>query len=123
MKFLPIYAVLVLTASMATATAFASDDTLIEFKGGIGSQPFRSTNNAAAPNTVAGVNPGGAPWIIKSLKVVIKSNGAIRAKGKGLLLAGGDTIGTRAGPRQVVASLFCRNTPVPPATAGVLNGP
>lgn len=120
MKLLPIYA-LALTVSMATA--FASDDTMIEFKHGIGSQPFRSNNGTAVLNTVAGVNPGGAPWIIESLKAVIKSNGEIRAKGRGLLLGGGDTIGTRAGPRQVVASLFCRNTPVPPATAGTLIGP
>lgn len=121
MKFLPIYVALIFTTSMATA--FASDDTLIKFKGGIGSQPFRSNNGVAVLNTVAGVNPGGAPWVIKSLKAEINSNGEIHVKGKGLLLGGGDNIGTRGGPRQVVASLFCRNAPVPPATAGTLTAP
>jgi hypothetical protein len=118
MKFLPIYAALVLATSMSTA--FASDDTLIKFKGGIGSQPFRSNNGTAVLNAVAGVNPGGAPWVIKSLKAEITTDGEINVKGKGLLLGGGDNIGTRGGARQVVASLFCRNSPVPPASAGTL---
>ncbi|MBM4207437.1 MAG: hypothetical protein FJ190_05270 [Gammaproteobacteria bacterium] len=48
------------------------------------------------------------------------SNGALIAKGKGLLLGGGDTVGVRGGIRQVVASLFCRNTPVAPAVTGSL---
>jgi hypothetical protein len=39
----------------------------------------------------------------------------MRARVKGLLLGGGDNIGTRGGPRKMVASLFCRNAPAPGA--------
>jgi len=108
--------------SVLALPAAADDDrdTLFKFDGGIGSQPFRNTNNLAAPNLAAGVTPGGAPWVIKSLKAEITTAGRIKATGKGLLLGGGDTIGSRGGPRQVVASLFCRNAPVPPAVTGTL---
>ena len=71
-------------------------------------------------NTVAGVAPGGAPWLIRSFDAVIRKTGDVRAHGEGVLLAGADGLGTRAGPRQVVLSLFCRNAPVPPAVAGSL---
>jgi hypothetical protein len=108
--------------SVCTLPAWADDDrdTLFKFDGGIGSQPFRNTANVAVPNLVAGVTPGGAPWVIKSLKVEITTRGRIKATGKGLLLGGGDTTGSRGGPRQVVASLFCRNAPVAPAVTGTL---
>jgi len=99
------------------AAADDDRDTLFKFDGGIGSQPLRA---ASVGNTVDGVNPGGIPWVIKSLKVQITTGGRIKAKGKGLLLAGGDNTGSRGGPRQVVASLFCRNAPVAPAVTGTL---
>jgi hypothetical protein len=51
---------------------------------------------------------------------VSRKNGDGRAHGEGVLLAGADGIGTRAGPRQVVLSLFCRNAAVPPAVAGTV---
>lgn len=90
---------------------------LFVFDGSIGVQPLRA---GGLPNTVAGVAPGGAPWGMTSFQAVIKTNGEIRAKGTGVLLWGSDGIGTRAGPRQVILSLFCRNAPVPPAIAGTL---
>jgi hypothetical protein len=104
---------------LAAVPAFGADS-LIKFEDGIGSQPFRSASGVPALNAVAGVNPGGAPWVIKSLKAVIKADGRIVVAGKGLLLGGGDNVATRGGPRQVVASLFCRNAFVPPATAGTV---
>ena len=63
-------------------------------------------------NTVAGVNPAGAPWGITSLDATIRNNGDIRAVGEGVLLWGADGLGSRAGPRQLILSLFCRNAPV-----------
>jgi len=108
---------------VAAGTAFAhgqSFNVLFKFDGGVGVQPFRSAAGAPALNVVAGVNPGGAPWLISSFDAVIKKNGDVRAHGEGVLLAGADGIGTRAGPRQVVLSLFCRNAPVPPAVAGTV---
>lgn len=120
MKIIPAFALLTLTAGLTVLPAQAQLFPLFNFNGGIGAQPFRSTNGTPVLNTVAGVNPGGAPWVIRSLSAVIGADGSIRATGRGLLLAGADGLGTRGGPRQVVASLFCRNAVVPPATAGTL---
>lgn len=116
-----------LAGLLAAGTAFAGHDgggnrgVLFVFDGGTGNQPFRSQAGAPVLNTVAGVPPGGAPWGITSFTAVIKNTGEIRAKGTGVLLWGADGIGTRAGPRQVILSLFCRGPVVAPATAGPLN--
>ena len=108
-------------AAVGTAAAHGPAlNVLFRFDGGVGVQPFRSNAGAPVLNTVAGVAPGGAPWLIRSFDAVIRKNGDVRAHGEGVLLAGADGIGTRAGPRQVVLSLFCRNAPVPPAVAGTL---
>ena len=118
----PLYVTIAIVVVMTTTPTFASDDSdvLFNFDGGIGSQPFRSANGVASPNTVAGVAPGGTPWPIESLKAVIKTDGTIRVNAKGILLGGGDKIGTRGDPRQMVVSLFCRNIPAPGAAAGTL---
>lgn len=111
---------------VAAGTAFAhdgggrNDNTLFRFDGGTGVQPFRSQAGAPVLNTVAGVAPGGAPWGLTSFQAVIKTTGEIRARGTGVLLLGADAIGTRAGPRQLILSLFCRAAPVAPAVSGAL---
>jgi len=69
---------------------------------------------------VAGVNPAGAPWGLASFDAIIKTNGDIRGNGEGVVLVGADGLGSRAGPRQVILSLFCRNVPVPPAVSAAL---
>ena len=111
-----------LAASLTMANVFAAD-TLFKFEGGIGSQPLRAVpagGTVPAVNTVAGVNPGGAPWPIASLKAEIRTDGRIQISAKGILLGGTDNIGTRGGPRKMVVSLFCRNPATPPAVAGTL---
>jgi hypothetical protein len=107
-------------AAAGTAIAHGPANVLFKFDGGTGVQPFRSNAGTPVLNTVAGVPPGGIPWLIRSFDATIRKNGDVRAHGEGVLLAGGDGVGTRAGPRQVVLSLFCRNAPVPPAVAGTL---
>lgn len=116
MKILTFYAALICAAVTFIPPALA-DSTLFVFKGAIGSQPLRA---GGLPNTIAGIAPGGTPWPIESFKAEIKADGSLIAKGKGLLLGGGDTVGARGGIRQVVASLFCRNAPVAPAVTGTL---
>ena len=123
-----IKALLCLVGLVAAGTAgahgnFGKAGILFVFDGAIIDIPLRAgaAGVPAAPNTVAGVNPGGAPWGMNSFSAIIKENGDIRAKGTGVLLLGTDNFGTRGGPRQVVLSLFCRNAPVPPAVAGSLN--
>ena len=92
---------------------------LLKFKGGIGVNPVSSaagTQNADGTfpnvnrNDVRGVAPGGQPWVIESLKADVTVDGRIRVDGRGLLLSGGNGIGT-AGGQQVRAVLFCGPVP------------
>jgi hypothetical protein len=89
-------------ACIAPLWAHAAEP-VARFEGGIGVQPLRS---GPAPNVVLGVNPGGIPWVISGLSADVSSDGKINAEGRGLLLAGGNTIGT-AGGQSVRARLFC----------------
>jgi len=121
MKIKRILAVASLLAAGTAVAGGSNFSTLFSFDGGTGVQVFRSgAGGVPALNVVAGVNPGGAPWLIRDFDAVIRKNGDVRAHGEGVLLAGADGLGTRAGPRQVVLSLFCRNVPVPPAVSAAL---
>lgn len=111
---------LAVAALLAAGTAVAGEEANVVFRftESIGVQPFRSQAGAPVLNTVAGVPPGGTPWGMTRFEAVLKSNGELKAEGRGVLLWGGDGIGTRAGPRQVILSLFCRGPIVAPAVAG-----
>jgi hypothetical protein len=94
---------------VAMACPALADDVLVKFEGGIGVIPVSrvdATTGAPVRNTVQGVNPGGQPWVISELQAVVKADGSIKAEGKGLLLAGGNGIGT-TGNQSVRAMLFC----------------
>lgn len=105
---------LMLTIGALASSSFASDF-LARFNGGIGVMPVSS---AAAPvndngtfqnvnrNDVRGVAPAGQPWVLASLKADVGLDGSIMVAGEGLLLAGGNNIGTNAGA-SVFATLFC----------------
>jgi len=92
-----------------------ADDTLVRFEGGIGVIPV---SRAAAPqnadgtfqnvvrNDVLGTPPGGQPWVIANLSAEVEVDGRITVDGEGLLLAGGNGIGTNGG-QSVRARLFC----------------
>jgi hypothetical protein len=115
------------------SSAVAADDTLVNFKGGIGVIPVSSGVGTGATatdvnrNIVRGIQPAGQLWTIKDLDARIKTNGEIRVEGKGLILAGGNNAG-RATGQSVFATLICeaaapfteRNTTVTgvPLTAG-----
>jgi len=120
---------LAVASLIAAGTAVAHDNggdrydrnVMFKFDGGTGVQPFRvGTGGVPTLNVVAGVSPGGAPWGLTSFQATIKNTGEIRARGTGVVLLGADGIGTRANPRQVILSLFCRSVPVPPAVAGTV---
>ena len=92
-----------------------ADDTLAEFKGGIGVIPVSSAAGTANANgtfpdvnrnVVRTVNPPGQIWTIDDLKAKVKTDGSITVDGRGLLLAGGNGIGTNAGA-SVFATLIC----------------
>ena len=97
-----------LVALSFTGIASAQDDGNLKFKSGIGVIPVTGVNAATGAvnlNVVRGVNPAG-PWRIADLNATVEPNGHIVVKGKGLLLAAGNGIGTNAGA-SVHATLFC----------------
>lgn len=95
-------AVLAVLALLALPLQAKADDRLVRFDGGIGVVPVRPSG----PNLVRNVSPGGQPWVISRLTADIRTDGRISVDGRGLLLAGGDNIGTNGG-QQVAARLFC----------------
>lgn len=111
--------VVALVALAFTAIASAQDNGDVKFKGGIGVIPVTgvAANGTVNLNVVRGVNPAG-PWRIADLNAVVESNGHIRVRGRGLLLAAGNGIGTNAGA-SVHATLFCG----PAATATAFDEP
>ena len=90
-------------------------DFIARFDGGIGVIP---ASNGAGPanadgtlpnvrlNVVRGVNPGAGPWRIADLRADIDTDGGIKVRGRGLLLASGNSIGTNAN-QSVFATLIC----------------
>lgn len=94
-----------LVAITAAASAGAAEP-LVRFDGGIGVQPLA----AAGPNLVQGVPPGGLPWVIERLRADIATDASLVIEGRGLLLAGGNGVGT-AGGQSVRARLFCAGVP------------
>ncbi len=96
-----------LVAVAITGIASAQENTDLKFRGGIGVIPVTgvSATGTVNLNIVRGVNPAG-PWRIADLDATVTSDGHIRVKGRGLLLAAGNGIGTNAGA-SVFASLFC----------------
>src|SRR5439155_23092558 len=104
-------AFVVLIVSLSVSPVLA-DEPLVTFSGGIGVIPVSSgvgTNPTATDvnrNIVRGVQPPGQIWRISDLKATVKVDGHIRVDGQGLLLAGGNNIGTNAGA-SVFATLIC----------------
>jgi len=103
------------------------DDVLVRFQGGIGSTPVRGgtiANNAPLPNDVFTIPAGGRPWVIRKLEANVKINGEIEVNGKGLIVAGGNSVG-RTGTKNgvpitsVFASLFCNGDATPLNTVAV----
>ena len=94
-------------ALAALALPAAAADSIARFEGGIGSQPLRA---GALTNDVFGVPPGGRPWVIENLSASVSSLGRILVVGRGLILAGGNNIGTSGG-QSVRARLFCGGVP------------
>jgi len=108
-------AVALLVLSMAGRVSAHERDILVAFDGGIGVDPVSNgaapTNNDGtfqnvARNIVRGVLPAGGPWRIASLKALVTTDGRIKVRGRGLLLASGNRIGQN-GNLSVLATLIC----------------
>jgi len=111
--------ILVLFLGISTSFAAESDDSLVRFRGGIGVIPVSAaagtanadgTSPAVIRNVVRGINPPGQIWVIADLSAEISVDGHIRVKGKGLMLAGGNAIGS-VGGQSVFATLICEAAP------------
>jgi hypothetical protein len=88
-----------------------ASDTVARFDGGIGSQVAALSGSTFIINDVFGVPPGGRPWVIARLRGDVQASGQISVRGEGLVLAGGNAVGTRGGVTQVAATLFCNGVP------------
>jgi hypothetical protein len=102
----------------------AADGTDLKFKGGIGVIPVSAvTGCPTAPpcvtgspvtvvqNIVRGVQPPGQIWVINDLDAKVSTNGSIKVKGQGLVLAGGNNAGRAPTPALfVIATLICQPT-------------
>ena len=93
------------------------DNSFVRFRGGIGVIPISNvtvdaTTGAIAVtrNMVRGVNSPGQIWRIEDLFARIKTTGEIKVDGRGLVLAGGNNIGTPPAGTSVFASLLCGAT-------------
>jgi hypothetical protein len=108
-------AVILLVLGMVAQVGAHGHDFLARFQGGIGVIPV---SNGAGPvnadgtfpnvklNIVRGVLPGAGPWRIADLEADVDTNGHIRVRGRGLLLASSNSIGRNAN-QSVFATLIC----------------
>jgi hypothetical protein len=111
-KVVLLVGVLALLPLHISARAHDDDETLVtRFDGGIGVTPVivsgGPTTFTLAQNVVRGITPAGLPWVIDGLKAKLETDGDFHAKGHGLVLAAGASIGTRGGVSTVRALLFC----------------
>jgi hypothetical protein len=104
----------VVLVPLSALKGFAQEDSLVKFKGGIGVDPVSNVvvSTATPPvttvtaNTVRGISPPGEIWVIAGLDADVSTDGRIFVRGRGLLLGGGNGIGTNGG-QSVFATLFC----------------
>ena len=108
-------AVILFTLAIAGHVGAPATDFVARFDGGIGVIPVSNGAGPANPdgtlpnvrlNVVRGVNPGAGPWRIAELRAEIDTTGRIKVRGRGLLLASGNGIGTNAN-QSVFATLIC----------------
>jgi len=111
-KYLCAFAFAILAGGLLGSSVFA-DETLVRFKGGIGVIPVSNVLVNAVTgaitvnrNVVRGVNPAGQIWVIRELKADVKVDGRIKVDGRGLLLGGGNNIGSNS-DASVFATLIC----------------
>jgi len=101
-------------APLSTSADGRPENSLVTFKGGIGVIPVSNVVvstamppvTTATANIVRGISPAGQIWVITGLDADVSTDGHIRVRGRGLLLGGGNGIGTSAG-LNVFATLFC----------------
>src|SRR3984885_10360202 len=108
-----IFSLALLLGAFVTLSAFGGGQrgNPLNFSGAIGVDAVSNvvvngTTVTVSPNVVRGISPSGQIRRIADLDARITSDGRIRARGRGLLLGGGNGIGTNGG-QSVFATLFC----------------
>jgi hypothetical protein len=101
--------------ALLVASSAIANDTTLKFKGGIVEIPLIGTPGVPVANVVRGIQPAGTPWMIRALIAEVKADGRIHVEGRGLLLAGGNEVGTNGGA-SVFASLISGPLPNGPFT-------
>lgn len=100
---------------MLGSAATRANEFLARFDGGIGVIPASAGAGPAnadgtlpnvKANIVRGVPPGAGPWRIAELRAEITTDGHVRVRGRGLLLASSNSIGQNAN-QSVFATLIC----------------
>jgi hypothetical protein len=108
-------AVILLAIGIGGPVSAKEDDVLVRFDVAIGSNPVASpagpvNGDGTFPNVtrniVRGVNPGGGIWRIAALRAQVDTDGHITVRGRGLLLASGNSIGRNAN-QSVFATVIC----------------
>jgi hypothetical protein len=94
---------LALVLALLVTSSARANDIVVKFNGGIGVIPASTIGSA---NAVQEIQPPGEPWVIRALRAEVKQDGRIHVEGRGLLLAGGNGIGTNGG-QKVFATLIC----------------
>jgi hypothetical protein len=111
-------AVIAVTLGIVGGISAHGRDALARFEGGVGVIPVGSVAglvNADGTfpnvklNTVRGVLPAAGPWRIADLRADVDADGRIKVRGRGLLLASGNSIGQNAN-QSVFATLICEAT-------------
>jgi hypothetical protein len=114
MKTIKTVVAILLTVGLVGQVSARERDLLARFEGGIGVIPV---TGGAGPvnadgtfpnvklNIVRGVSPAG-PWRIADLRAEVFTDGRIQVRGRGLLLASGNSIGTNAN-QSVFAHVIC----------------
>jgi hypothetical protein len=115
MKYMSGFGLLfVVLVPLSTLGDGMGENSLVKFRGGIGVDPISNVVvstamppvTTATANTVRGISPAGQIWVIAGLDADVSTDGHILVRGRGLLLGGGNGIGTTAG-QSVFATLFC----------------
>ena len=118
MKRTAIVLSVLIVAGLASGVSAHRRELLASFDGGIGVTPVSSfagplnqdgTFQNVIRNLVKGVRPSTQLWQIGDLRADVTADGRIKVRGRGLVLAGGDLIGTTAN-LSVVATLVCEAT-------------
>jgi hypothetical protein len=108
-------AVILLALGIVSHVSAQERNLIARFQGGIGVIPAQNgagtvNGDGTFPNVrlniVRGVNPGGGPWRIADLHAEVDAVGRIKVRGRGLLLASGNSIGQNAN-QSVFATLIC----------------